>query len=358
MEIERVLLPYYSDRIDERSELAREAEAVYVQASSTTVNLQARLAHAPLMLLEGDWDAVRQTFEVTPTGFEPVSIRLRASIASRQGEQEYAWRLVREALPDGPRTEPGDGDFLMCTWLQRVAAEMALDAGDLPLADEWLQAHDRWLAPSGVILGLSEGHTLWAQYYRAAGDPKRAREYAEQALRRAAEPRQPLALLAARRLLGELATEHSQFTDAEEHLAASLALADACAAPYERALTLLATAELRVATSDMETARALLDEVRAICTPLNARLALTRADQIDARLAAARQRTPTHPAGLSAREVDVLRLIAAGKTNREIADALFLSPATVNIHVTHILTKTNTANRAEAATFALRHGLA
>jgi DNA-binding NarL/FixJ family response regulator len=65
-----------------------------------------------------------------------------------------------------------------------------------------------------------------------------------------------------------------------------------------------------------------------------------------------------YPSGLSAREVEVLRLIAAGKTNREIADALFLSPGTVNVHVTHILTKTNSTNRTEAALFARDHGLA
>ena len=54
----------------------------------------------------------------------------------------------------------------------------------------------------------------------------------------------------------------------------------------------------------------------------------------------------------------MLRLVAAGRSNRDIADALFLSPGTVNIHVTHILTKTNSANRTEAAAFAHRHGLA
>ncbi|MHB8647528.1 MAG: response regulator transcription factor [Thermomicrobiales bacterium] len=54
----------------------------------------------------------------------------------------------------------------------------------------------------------------------------------------------------------------------------------------------------------------------------------------------------------------MLRLIAAGRSNREIAEALFVAPGTVNIHVTHILAKTESANRTEAAAFALRHGLA
>ncbi len=65
----------------------------------------------------------------------------------------------------------------------------------------------------------------------------------------------------------------------------------------------------------------------------------------------------THPAGLSGRELQVLRLIATGKTNAEIAAALHRSPATVAIHVRNILGKTQSANRAEATAFAARHGL-
>jgi DNA-binding NarL/FixJ family response regulator len=63
------------------------------------------------------------------------------------------------------------------------------------------------------------------------------------------------------------------------------------------------------------------------------------------------------PFGLSAREVDVLRLLAAGKSNREIAEALVLSVRTIETHVIHILTKTQTANRTEAAIQAYRSGL-
>jgi DNA-binding NarL/FixJ family response regulator len=60
---------------------------------------------------------------------------------------------------------------------------------------------------------------------------------------------------------------------------------------------------------------------------------------------------------LSQREVEVLRLLAAGKSNREIADTLYISPSTVASHVRHILTKTGCTNRTEAAAYALRHGL-
>jgi DNA-binding NarL/FixJ family response regulator len=54
----------------------------------------------------------------------------------------------------------------------------------------------------------------------------------------------------------------------------------------------------------------------------------------------------------------VLRLIAAGRSNRAIAEALYISPNTVLHHVSNIFTKTRVANRAEAAAYATRHGLA
>ena len=66
---------------------------------------------------------------------------------------------------------------------------------------------------------------------------------------------------------------------------------------------------------------------------------------------------PLYPAGLSEREVEVLRLIAAGASNRDIAETLVISLNTVARHVNHILAKTNTANRAEAAIYAVHHGL-
>ena len=60
---------------------------------------------------------------------------------------------------------------------------------------------------------------------------------------------------------------------------------------------------------------------------------------------------------MTEREVQVLRLIAAGKSNQEIARILFRSVNTVANHVRNILAKTNAANRTEAAAFAMRHGL-
>jgi DNA-binding NarL/FixJ family response regulator len=62
--------------------------------------------------------------------------------------------------------------------------------------------------------------------------------------------------------------------------------------------------------------------------------------------------------GLTARERDVLALIADGRTNREIADALFISENTAGVHVSRILGKLNVARRAEAGALAIRLGAA
>ncbi len=66
----------------------------------------------------------------------------------------------------------------------------------------------------------------------------------------------------------------------------------------------------------------------------------------------------TYPAGLTAREVQVLRFVANGLTNAEIARELSLSEKTVAHHLTHIFNKTTCENRAAAASFAIRHNLA
>jgi len=70
------------------------------------------------------------------------------------------------------------------------------------------------------------------------------------------------------------------------------------------------------------------------------------------------QSRPKRATQLTAREVAVLRLIAAGKTNRETGEQLCISLRTVATHITHIFNKTVVVNRAEAAAYAIRHGLA
>jgi HD-GYP domain-containing protein (c-di-GMP phosphodiesterase class II) len=83
-------------------------------------------------------------------------------------------------------------------------------------------------------------------------------------------------------------------------------------------------------------------------------------DAVEAVLGAAGHRVARRrdgPAGLTAREVEVLRLLARGLSNREIAERLVISPKTVGNHVEHIYAKIGSSGRATASLFAMQHGL-
>ena len=358
-----VVLPYRADDVAERRRLAAEAEDAWASGSGARTAVPARFARLPVLFVEGEWEVARTLALAghTESGGYVLSklfaFTTLGPLAQAQGDTELARWLVREWLPDGPATPPGN-TFYAVTILQRMAAAMAIDTGDVVIARGWLEAHDRWLAWSGAVLGQAERHLAWARFYRAIGNIELADQRAAQALAHASEPRQPLALIAAERLVGELDTAAKRFAGAARHLTEALTLANACQAPYEQALTLLANAELQVMTGEHAAALGLLDKVRAICTSLGAKPTLARTDALAATLSTVPHMPPIFPSGLSAREVEVLRLIAAGRTNAEIADALFLSKRTVQVHVAHILAKTDTNNRAAAASFALRHRLA
>ncbi len=358
-------LPYYTDDLVWRRELARLAEETWAQTSGAMATEDpARALNLPLLLLEGRWDEAEGLCQAIDqrTGARVWesnhALKSLIGLARMRGRTEEARHRIDRYLPDGSATEPGEFHCNTTLVLQRYAAALATDAGDLTAARAWLGAHDRWLAWSGAVLGRAEGRLCWAAFHRAAGDSATAMHDAREALAYASNPRQPLQLIAAHRLLGELATDAARFDDAARHLMESLAIADICAAPYERALTMLALAGRDAAVGNAADARCHIDDVRSICTPLGATPILERTDALAARIAAQGTSAPLYPAGLTAREVEVLRLAAAGKTNHEIAAVLFLSPGTINIHLTHIFTKTGTANRVEAAAFALRHGLA
>jgi DNA-binding CsgD family transcriptional regulator len=83
-------------------------------------------------------------------------------------------------------------------------------------------------------------------------------------------------------------------------------------------------------------------------------------EAVEAVLGAAGHRVPLRrdgPAGLTVREVEVLRLLALGLSNKLIARRLFIAPKTVSNHIEHIYMKIDASNRAAAGLFAMQHGL-
>ena len=197
IELELVALPYLTTDLAERRRLKADFEAnwkliggAYLEMAgdTTKVDRLPQLWHLmDLLLLEGDWvdERERERLASLDKIWRSEHLAGLSAMARHQGLLDLASELVREGLPDGPGTEPGGVFFRSASGLQRVAAELAIDAGDSDLARAWIEAHDRWLAWSGSVLGQSEAQLLWARYYRSTGDSSSAREHAEAALARA-----------------------------------------------------------------------------------------------------------------------------------------------------------------------------
>jgi len=100
-------------------------------------------------------------------------------------------------------------------------------------------------------------------------------------------------------------------------------------------------------TADME-----LEAARGVFEQLGAAPALQRANALS------RRPEPAAPGGLTPREVEVLRLVATGATNRAVADTLVISEKTVARHLSNMFTKLGIRSRAAATAWAYEHHLA
>ena len=359
-ELRDVMLPYFPTQLPERAQLATDAEtSLDLAAGAFPSDRSSRRARLGLLFIEGRWDeACAIADEVEADG----NYVLRREITNvmpplwyAQGRIDLVQRMVRRLLPQGPAAEPGDVVLLDALLLQRIAADIALDRGDLSAALAWIEANDRWLDWSGAVLGRAENRLSWARYCRQAGDLVLAARHAGLAVESAADPRQPLALIAALRMRGELSTGSGKFDAALGDLAEALALADACAVPYERALTLIARAELRLAARSPVDAQTDLIAARDLLAPLRAQPSI---DRVDALLSAVGALGESVPGGLTPREIEVLRLVALGMTDAEVASRLFISPRTVSQHLRSVYGKLDVSSRSAATRFAIEHNLA
>ena len=137
--------------------------------------------------------------------------------------------------------------------------------------------------------------------------------------------------------------------------AAAMPLVRRACASWERLGARYETARCRVVLG--RALRALGDEESAVTELAAAQRSLTELGAVPAEREAAALLSPTYPNGLTAREVDVLRLVAAGRTNPEVAAALVISEKTVARHLSNIFAKLDVSSRTAAASFAFDHHL-
>ena len=162
------------------------------------------------------------------------------------------------------------------------------------------------------------------------------------------------------RLLGLLSQTMGNLGQAVEDFEDALAFSRRAAYQPEFAWTCCDYADVLIQRSgqgDSGKAQSLLEESLVISTELgmlplmarvNERLELVHAQPVMA---------PAFPDGLTEREVEVLRLLAWGKTNLEIAEELVIAEGTARRHVANIYEKIGAANRVEAASYANQHDL-
>jgi DNA-binding CsgD family transcriptional regulator len=153
----------------------------------------------------------------------------------------------------------------------------------------------------------------------------------------------------AERLMGSLAALAGRSGEAEAHFVAALELAERAGSPMWRAHVQhdwavgLGNRPDLVAAAEATAVELGMDALTERCRSLSARWSASA--------------EPSRPDGLSGREVEVLRLVAAGLSNRAIGERLLISQNTAANHIRSILQKTGSANRAEATAYAARHGL-
>jgi DNA-binding NarL/FixJ family response regulator len=161
------------------------------------------------------------------------------------------------------------------------------------------------------------------------------------------------------RLLGEIAVRQGDWPTARECLRAAEASArqEGLVCELARVLEARAIVEARSSRGTSEGVRSLLEEALRLYERLDNRREATR---VRAQVVSLSKHGAGSalPAGLTRREAEVLRLVTAGLSNRDIARELHLSEKTVENHLTTVYGKLGAENRAAASAFAVRHGLA
>ncbi|HEY7125956.1 MAG TPA: helix-turn-helix transcriptional regulator, partial [Ktedonobacterales bacterium] len=183
--------------------------------------------------------------------------------------------------------------------------------------------------------------------------------------------------VSAARILGVIAAAQGRWTDAQSHLAAALELCRRAGSRPEQACILLAQGQAALAQAHAMPARAsvLVDDVERVTeeaeqlfTALERQTQAARAAALRAEAMALPQQAatsagskqPIDPAvlkGLTPRELEVLQQVAEGKTDKEIAEVLVISPRTANRHIANIFLKLDVTTRAAAAAYAIRNRL-
>jgi ATP/maltotriose-dependent transcriptional regulator MalT len=186
----------------------------------------------------------------------------------------------------------------------------------------------------------------------AAGNIPAARAASEELVKLSQDPASPHLRAVAASALGTTMLAEGNTAGALDELRLACATWAELGAPYEHARARVVVGQCRRQLGDTDTGRLDLTAARQAFHRLGATPDVARVDALLRRTAAADPKSR-----LSSREVEVLRLVAAGMTNSAIATELFISEKTVARHLSNIFTKLGVSSRAASTAYAYEHGL-
>ncbi len=302
---------------------------------------QCAVHRGQLMRIRGDWPAALDEYELASQRYRQVGSPDAAGLAACEagdvhrlrGDWEQADAAYQLAADHGYDPQPG----LALLWLAQGRTDASRAAIHRLLAETDGPVQRCRVLPAAVEVLI------------ASGDAERARAAAGE-LSSLASTFGCVSLEAmAAHASGAVELAGGDPSGALPYLRKAHQLWTRAESPYERARVQIAMGRALAAVGDVDSARRELEASRSTFRQLGAQPA---ADEVSHLLSPARL-----PAGLTAREVEVLRLVATGQSNAQIATALVLSEKTVARHLSNIFAKLDVGSRTAATAYAFEHGL-
>ena len=302
---------------------------------------QCAVHRGQMMALTGAWPQALEEFDAAVRRYEAagrsdavgLALNERGDVLRRLGEYDAAEDCYEEASSHGYEPQPG----LALLWLTRGRTRAALAAVRRLLAEREDPVNRSHLLPAAIEVLVE------------AGDHERATTLTAELDRVAVGFG-----CAALRARAAYAAGHVQLATGDPagalpYLRKSVQAWQGLGCAYEIARCQILLGRALRALGDEDSAVAELKAAVATFDKLGAKPSRREAEQL---------LRPVLPGGLTAREVEVLSLVASGRSNLQIAEALVLSEKTVARHLSNIFTKIGVPSRTAAAAYAFEHGLA